>query len=170
MKTHGNVSSGRSSKAFDTLLHTAPIGAGNSGGFNPNQGGNGGAFAMFNKQLQKQLQMQQQAEIKVEANENLTAWSGDKLRDMAKVSTDALGTSRPTTVKGAQFEVESLGFKPTLEPENLTKTVGSTTKVAEESGPMDGDGSEMTGELYQTFQGGAPIGMPAEEDDGDPTN
>ncbi len=32
VKTHGNVSSGRSSKAFDTLLHTAPIGAGNSGG------------------------------------------------------------------------------------------------------------------------------------------
>jgi serine protease Do len=32
VKTHGNVSSGRSSKAFDTILHTAPIGAGNSGG------------------------------------------------------------------------------------------------------------------------------------------
>lgn len=32
VKTHGNVSTGRSSKAFDTILHTAPIGAGNSGG------------------------------------------------------------------------------------------------------------------------------------------
>jgi serine protease Do len=32
VKTHGNVSGGRSSKAFDTILHTAPIGAGNSGG------------------------------------------------------------------------------------------------------------------------------------------
>jgi S1-C subfamily serine protease len=32
VKTHGNLSAGRSSKAFDTLLHTAPIGAGNSGG------------------------------------------------------------------------------------------------------------------------------------------
>jgi hypothetical protein len=30
--TRGNISAGRSSKAFDTLLHTAPIGAGNSGG------------------------------------------------------------------------------------------------------------------------------------------
>jgi serine protease Do len=32
VKTRGNVSSGRSSKAFDTILHTAPLGAGNSGG------------------------------------------------------------------------------------------------------------------------------------------
>lgn len=32
VKTRGNVSAGRSSKQFDTLLHTAPIGAGNSGG------------------------------------------------------------------------------------------------------------------------------------------
>lgn len=32
VKTRGNISSGRSSKQFDTLLHTAPIGAGNSGG------------------------------------------------------------------------------------------------------------------------------------------
>ena len=32
VKTHGNVSSGRSSKAFETILHTAPLGAGNSGG------------------------------------------------------------------------------------------------------------------------------------------
>jgi len=32
VKTHGNVSNGRSSKAFQTILHTAPIGAGNSGG------------------------------------------------------------------------------------------------------------------------------------------
>ena len=32
VKTQGHISSGRSSKAFDTLLHTAPIGAGNSGG------------------------------------------------------------------------------------------------------------------------------------------
>lgn len=32
VKTRGNVSAGRSSKAFDTILHTAPIGAGNSGG------------------------------------------------------------------------------------------------------------------------------------------
>ncbi len=32
VKTRGNISAGRSSKAFDTLLHTAPIGAGNSGG------------------------------------------------------------------------------------------------------------------------------------------
>jgi hypothetical protein len=30
--TRGNISAGRSSKQFDTLLHTAPIGAGNSGG------------------------------------------------------------------------------------------------------------------------------------------
>lgn len=32
VKTRGNVSSGRSSKQFDTILHTAPLGAGNSGG------------------------------------------------------------------------------------------------------------------------------------------
>jgi len=32
VKTRGYVSAGRSSKAFDTILHTAPIGAGNSGG------------------------------------------------------------------------------------------------------------------------------------------
>lgn len=32
VKTRGNISGGRSSKQFDTLLHTAPIGAGNSGG------------------------------------------------------------------------------------------------------------------------------------------
>ena len=32
VKTRGNVSTGRSSKQYDTLLHTAPIGAGNSGG------------------------------------------------------------------------------------------------------------------------------------------
>jgi hypothetical protein len=32
VKTHGYVSSGRSSKQFDTILHTAPIGGGNSGG------------------------------------------------------------------------------------------------------------------------------------------
>jgi hypothetical protein len=32
VKTRGNVSSGRSSKSFETILHTAPIGAGNSGG------------------------------------------------------------------------------------------------------------------------------------------
>jgi serine protease Do len=32
VKTHGNVSTGRSVKAFETLLHTAPIGGGNSGG------------------------------------------------------------------------------------------------------------------------------------------
>lgn len=32
VKTQGHVSAGRTSKAFDTLLHTAPIGAGNSGG------------------------------------------------------------------------------------------------------------------------------------------
>lgn len=32
VKTRGSISSGRSSKQFDTLLHTAPIGAGNSGG------------------------------------------------------------------------------------------------------------------------------------------
>lgn len=32
VKTRGNVSGGRSSKAFDTILHTAAIGAGNSGG------------------------------------------------------------------------------------------------------------------------------------------
>lgn len=32
VKTHGNISAGRSSKQYDTLLHTAPIGAGNSGG------------------------------------------------------------------------------------------------------------------------------------------
>lgn len=32
VKTRGYVSSGRSAKGFDTLLHTAPIGSGNSGG------------------------------------------------------------------------------------------------------------------------------------------
>jgi serine protease Do len=32
VKTRGNVSAGRTSKAFDTILHTAAIGAGNSGG------------------------------------------------------------------------------------------------------------------------------------------
>ena len=32
VKTRGSLSAGRSSNAFDTLLHTAPIGAGNSGG------------------------------------------------------------------------------------------------------------------------------------------
>lgn len=32
VKTRGSVSSGRSSRDFDTILHTAPIGAGNSGG------------------------------------------------------------------------------------------------------------------------------------------
>ncbi len=32
VKARGYVSSGRSSKQFDTILHTAPIGAGNSGG------------------------------------------------------------------------------------------------------------------------------------------
>jgi serine protease Do len=32
VKTQGNVSTGRSSKSFETILHTAPIGAGNSGG------------------------------------------------------------------------------------------------------------------------------------------
>lgn len=32
VKTRGSLSAGRSSKAFDTLLHTAPVGAGNSGG------------------------------------------------------------------------------------------------------------------------------------------
>lgn len=32
VKTRGTVSAGRSSKQFDTILHTAPIGAGNSGG------------------------------------------------------------------------------------------------------------------------------------------
>ena len=32
VKTRGNVSAGRSSKAFETILHTAPLGAGNSGG------------------------------------------------------------------------------------------------------------------------------------------
>lgn len=32
VKTSGNVSSGRSSQAFDTVLHTAPLAAGNSGG------------------------------------------------------------------------------------------------------------------------------------------
>jgi hypothetical protein len=32
VKTRGNVSSGRSSRQFDTILHTAPIGSGNSGG------------------------------------------------------------------------------------------------------------------------------------------
>ncbi|MGK2909328.1 MAG: S1C family serine protease [Sphingobium sp.] len=32
VKTGGNISSGRSGKSFDTILHTAPLGAGNSGG------------------------------------------------------------------------------------------------------------------------------------------
>lgn len=32
VKTRGNLSAGRSSSAFETLLHTAPIGSGNSGG------------------------------------------------------------------------------------------------------------------------------------------
>jgi hypothetical protein len=32
IKTRGYISAGRSSRAFDTILHTAPIGAGNSGG------------------------------------------------------------------------------------------------------------------------------------------
>ncbi|CAN5210654.1 hypothetical protein BH10PSE12_BH10PSE12_37500 [soil metagenome] len=32
VKTSGNVSSGRSSKSYDTILHTAPLAAGNSGG------------------------------------------------------------------------------------------------------------------------------------------
>jgi len=32
VKTRGYISAGRSSRAFDTILHTAPIGAGNSGG------------------------------------------------------------------------------------------------------------------------------------------
>ena len=32
VKTSGNVSSGRSSHSFDTILHTAPLAAGNSGG------------------------------------------------------------------------------------------------------------------------------------------
>ena len=32
VKTQGHISAGRSSKTFETLLHTAPIGAGNSGG------------------------------------------------------------------------------------------------------------------------------------------
>jgi len=32
VKTRGTLSSGRSSKSFETILHTAPIGAGNSGG------------------------------------------------------------------------------------------------------------------------------------------
>lgn len=32
VKTRGTVSGGRSAKQFDTILHTAPIGAGNSGG------------------------------------------------------------------------------------------------------------------------------------------
>ena len=32
VKTRGSVSAGRSSKQFDTILHTAPIGSGNSGG------------------------------------------------------------------------------------------------------------------------------------------
>jgi hypothetical protein len=32
VKTHGTVSSGRSSKQFDTILHTAPVAAGSSGG------------------------------------------------------------------------------------------------------------------------------------------
>lgn len=32
VKTQGTVSAGRSSKQFDSILHTAPIGAGNSGG------------------------------------------------------------------------------------------------------------------------------------------
>lgn len=32
VKTSGNISSGRASRSFDTLLHTAPLAAGNSGG------------------------------------------------------------------------------------------------------------------------------------------
>ncbi|MEK6724130.1 MAG: serine protease, partial [Pseudomonadota bacterium] len=32
VKTSGNVSAGRASRSFDTLLHTAPLAAGNSGG------------------------------------------------------------------------------------------------------------------------------------------
>ncbi|MBK9430907.1 S1C family serine protease [Sphingorhabdus sp.] len=32
VKTRGNISAGRSAKDFETLLHTAPIGSGNSGG------------------------------------------------------------------------------------------------------------------------------------------
>ncbi len=32
VKTRGTISAGRSSKSFDTVLHTAPIGPGNSGG------------------------------------------------------------------------------------------------------------------------------------------
>lgn len=32
VKTSGNVSSGRASRSFDTILHTAPLAAGNSGG------------------------------------------------------------------------------------------------------------------------------------------
>ncbi|MBA4353932.1 MAG: peptidase S1, partial [Novosphingobium sp.] len=32
VKTRGDLSGGRSSKSFDTLLHTAPLGSGNSGG------------------------------------------------------------------------------------------------------------------------------------------
>ena len=32
VKTSGNISSGRASQSFDTLLHTAPLAAGNSGG------------------------------------------------------------------------------------------------------------------------------------------
>lgn len=32
VKTRGNISAGRASRQFDTLLHTAPIGTGNSGG------------------------------------------------------------------------------------------------------------------------------------------
>ncbi len=32
IKTRGTISAGRSSKSFDTVLHTAPIGPGNSGG------------------------------------------------------------------------------------------------------------------------------------------
>ncbi len=32
VKTRGNLSAGRSSNAFETLLHTAPVGTGNSGG------------------------------------------------------------------------------------------------------------------------------------------
>jgi hypothetical protein len=32
VKTGGNISSGRSSQSFDTILHTAPLAAGNSGG------------------------------------------------------------------------------------------------------------------------------------------
>ncbi|MEO6093501.1 MAG: serine protease [Novosphingobium sp.] len=32
VKTRGSISSGRSSKAYQTILHTAPLGAGNSGG------------------------------------------------------------------------------------------------------------------------------------------